>query len=264
MVDIERAAASLIASQPDGGPSVDELAVRWQRSARRRRLAAAAVAVVLVAGSVAVSLSYHADRPPTRVRVSASGVSGSAPGVSVSAPGASVSTTSQPAGDKAGLARCDISPAGGNVVEQTVTIDHVVYYRFVNVAATPCRLSDAPTLQLLDSKGHRLRTVSDVANGGAGTGRRHPITLRPHTPVYLNLQVLTRSDFQHPPKRVCPTSSALRMTFPGSRGAVLIKGRAGRLAPYEQYGHHGVANGIACGLINILPLSRTPTDSVGA
>lgn len=158
--------------------------------------------------------------------------------------------------------RCDVSQTttGPHVVEHPVTIRGVRYYRFVNEASTPCQIEDAPVLRMIDAAGKALFTSTYIPPGGAGpSAPRELITLAPGKAEYLNLSDLTRAGFgARPPKVVCPTSSALEMTFPGSPGTITVTGAAGRFAPYEQLG----GTKVGCGMIIVLPLSTTPSDAI--
>ena len=162
--------------------------------------------------------------------------------------------------DRGQPARCDLDTRqAGHVAETNVVIGGVRYYRFTDTGRQPCLILDAPDLQLLDH-GRRLQTVGSIPDGGAGpSAPRQTITLRPGHPTYLYLFGLDRAGFgTHPPPLVCPTSTSLRMTFPYSSGSVTITGPAGTWSTYEQLG----GTKLACGLIDILPLSTIPSDGV--
>ena len=158
--------------------------------------------------------------------------------------------------------RCDVNQTAStpHVSERPVVIKGARYYRFVNEGTSPCRIEDAPVLQMIDAAGRKLPTSTYIVPGGAGPSLpRRLITLVPGRPVYLLLFDLKRAGFgARPPKLVCPTSSALEMTFPGSSGMIKITGPAGRFAPYVQLG----GKKVGCGRINMLPLSSIPSDVV--
>ena len=156
--------------------------------------------------------------------------------------------------------RCDINQEspGPHVGEHPVTIQGVIYYRFVNEGTAPCRIEDAPVLQMIDAAGKPLLTSTYIPRGGYGpSAPRSLITLLPRRAEYLFLSDLTRAGFgSRPPKVICPASTTLQMSFPGSTGTITITGVAGRFAPYEQLG----GTKVGCGAINLLPLSPIPTD----
>jgi hypothetical protein len=120
-------------------------------------------------------------------------------------------------------------------------------YGFLNVGRQTCVIRGFPAVTMLDDSDRPMPT-SVRRTDAPGYGPVQLITLRKGESVWFIVSYADETGYEYD---FCPASARLRLTPPGDRDGVVLRGAQARIAPYGGTAHH-----LRCGIVNVGPVHR--------
>jgi hypothetical protein len=120
-------------------------------------------------------------------------------------------------------------------------------YGFFNVGHQTCVIRGFPAVTMLDDSGRAMPTIVH-RTGAPGYGPVQLIALRKGERVWFIVSYADETGYAYD---FCPASARLRLTPPGDRHGVVLRGAQARIAPYG-----GTARHLRCGIVNVGPVHR--------
>jgi hypothetical protein len=118
-------------------------------------------------------------------------------------------------------------------------------YGFLNIGSQTCTIRGFPSVTMLDDSGRPMPTIVR-RTGGPAYGPVQPITLRKRKSAWFIVSYADQAGYEYD---FCPASAQLRLTPPGDRHGVVLRGAQARIAPYG-----GTARDLRCGIVNVGPV----------
>jgi len=118
-------------------------------------------------------------------------------------------------------------------------------YGFLNVGRQTCVIRGFPAVTMLDDSGRPMPTIVR-RTGAPGYGPVQLITLRKGESAWFIVSYADETGYEYD---FCPASARLRLTPPGDRHGVVLRGAQARIAPYG-----GTARHLRCGIVNVGPV----------
>jgi hypothetical protein len=120
-------------------------------------------------------------------------------------------------------------------------------FAFVNTGTKTCSLIGYPKLQMLNSAGGDIATTDEHAPPGFDGIKRKLVVIAPGKRAYFGAAY---PDFTGAGNKVCPTSTELALTPPGSTAPVTLAGSAAAITPFA-----GSNTQIGCGIVQMTYVS---------
>jgi hypothetical protein len=118
-------------------------------------------------------------------------------------------------------------------------------YGFLNVGRQTCVIRGFPAVTMLDDSGRPMPTTVR-RTGAPGYGPVQRITLPKGKSAWFIVSYADETGYEY---EFCPASARLRLTPPGDRYGVVLRGAQARIAPYG-----GTARHLRCGIVNVGPV----------
>jgi len=118
-------------------------------------------------------------------------------------------------------------------------------YGLLNIGSQTCTIRGFPSVTMLDDSGRPMPTIVRQTSA-PGYGPVQLITLRKGKSAWFIVSYADQAGYEYD---FCPASARLRLTPPGDRRGVVLRGAQARITPYG-----GTARDLRCGIVNVGPV----------